>query len=251
MLLSKEKKVLLAVIVALLIVGTFLDLQISIFLYNSKSIFGRFFENHALLLVFVPVIMSSITIFKDKKNKIILIFPIIVSMYAAYQNVHGYIQDKLMLVITSLLMGSMMFVLLYIFSTKQAKSKHYETLLVFAIIVLVIHAIKLIDGRIRFRDFQDIITYTQYTPWYQFNFLQPGNSFPSGHTSTMYVIVLLLNIYNVHSKTIRYSAYILVFLMALSRIVIGAHFLSDTMMALIIAIVMEMLWKFYRKKYDE
>lgn len=248
--LTEKKWIIIAISISLLI-ATFYDLQLSILLYDPKSIIGKLFENHMLTIVFLPVIYSCIAIFKVKKNYLSLIFALILSVYCAYMNLHGYIQNKVYFILLSLFVGICLLMMMFGVVKKQVSFKHYETIFVFLLIVIVIHFIKVIDGRIRFRDFSDFAAYSQFTNWYDFNFLKPGNSFPSGHTATMYVLLPILSIFKYDGKHYRYITYTTIFLMAFSRINYGAHFLSDTMIALLIAITLETLWNKKGRKYFE
>lgn len=238
-----DKICLWCIALVLFIVGSFNDLKISQTLYDSTSIFGRIFENHLLTLVFIPVIASGWLLFKTQKNIIYLLISIGVSINAGIENLTKYFTGTTKMVL-GILLGIVIFLLVSRFSKKILNNlnqqKAINTLKIFFIVVGVIYTIKYLIGRIRYRDLQSL---EQYSNWYDFNFFGKGNSFPSGHTSTIYLLIPFLKIYEKEFKILRVIAYSIILLMALSRIIIGAHYLSDTMAALLIAISIDILWE--------
>lgn len=94
------------------------------------------------------------------------------------------------------------------------------------------------------------------------NYYQPGDdfgfnffttesafhSFPSGHSSTIIAISIILSI---TLPSLKYFFYICGFLIALSRVVVGAHFVSDVVGGTIVAIMVYRFFDFYiKKKYS-
>ncbi len=238
-----DKICLWCIALVLFVVGSFNDLKISQTLYDSTSIFGRIFENHLLTLVFIPVIASGWLLFKTRKNIVYLLISIGVSINAGIENLTKYFTGATKMIL-GILLGLIIFVLVSQFSKKILKNldqqKAINTLKIFFLVVGVIYTIKYLIGRVRYRDLQ---TLTQYSNWYDLNLFQKGNSFPSGHTSTIYLLIPFLKIYEKDFKILRLIAYIIIILMALSRIIIGAHYLTDTMAALLIAISIDILWE--------
>ncbi|MEG1028057.1 MAG: hypothetical protein RSE07_05145, partial [Oscillospiraceae bacterium] len=64
----------------------------------------------------------------------------------------------------------------------------FTTIIYCILVLLVISCIKAVWGRIRFRD---LITLTQFTPWYKINGITGNFSFPSGHTANATVIFVI------------------------------------------------------------
>lgn len=98
----------------------------------------------------------------------------------------------------------------------------------------LINLIKAIWQRTRFDDMLATGSFAAFTPWYQ-PLGNGGSSFPSGHTANAVSILLaivLLDMAAVYGKR-RMAAYAACWLyiaaMAFARLVIGRHFLSDTL----------------------
>lgn len=106
-------------------------------------------------------------------------------------------------------------------------------------VLIVIQFMKMLWGRVRFREFSGDLSL--FTPWYKINFFSGHNSFPSGHTANLAVILAFpvwLRALGKSRRRIVFS-YVAIslctVLMALSRIFIGAHFLSDVTVGFFIA----------------
>ena len=104
----------------------------------------------------------------------------------------------------------------------------------------VINLMKLIWDRTRFDDMMAGGTTDAFTSWLR-PFANGGNSFPSGHTAAacgIFVLVLLCDVLPAWGKkrTLVWSVcWIYIAFMAFCRIVIGRHFLSDTLMAMFVS----------------
>lgn len=103
-------------------------------------------------------------------------------------------------------------------------------------VLLVTTVCKVIWGRIRYRDMVDV---SQFSPWYVL-FNRIGSSFPSGHTSSFVGSLLCLlgfpfPMIRKHHCLSCILAFALVVMMMISRMIMGAHFLSDTAAGLLIA----------------
>ena len=155
---------------------------------------------------------------------------------------------------------------LLIFAWKNFDEKTHKKLLRFALVMiftaifyLLIEVIKGPVGRMRFRTMNYLGDFSGYTPWYQINgkrnildFVDDScKSFPSGHTFSAAVIYSLLCLPSLFEKlnkpwikalfyvgTIGYTM-----IVAISRIVVGAHFMSDVLFGGTIAFVASMLGK--------
>ncbi len=82
---------------------------------------------------------------------------------------------------------------------------------------------------------------------FEFNFFSTESSFhsfPSGHSSTIIAvtIIMVMTIPN-----LRYFFYFFGFLIALSRVVVGAHFLTDVLGGVIVAIIVYKIFDYFIK----
>ena len=106
----------------------------------------------------------------------------------------------------------------------------------FAAELIAINLLKLVWARTRFNDMLAAGDFSHFTSWLQ-PFGQGGSSFPSGHTASACGIFMLLIVCDVSARFARRRGLVwavcwaYVAGMALSRMAIGRHFLSDTVMA--------------------
>lgn len=137
--------------------------------------------------------------------------------------------------------------------------------LVFMVAALIVMQImKMLWGRMRYRDMLSAGTTEGFTPWYVVNI---GNgeeaykSFPSGHTSSAANIFILAALCDVFPRLNNFRAravintgcFIFTVLVAVSRIVNCAHFLSDVLAGGYITYLIFVLtrWLFFRNgKYE-
>ena len=111
-------------------------------------------------------------------------------------------------------------------------------LLTLAITATLVEVLKVTIGRVRFCDLGD--NYAGYTPFYKIGF--GGRSFPSGHASMSALSLLLLDInerHNIFQKKWVITAFSTIFtlLVALSRLILGAHYLTDLLFGIAIALL--------------
>ena len=106
----------------------------------------------------------------------------------------------------------------------------------FAAELIAINLLKLVWARTRFDDMLAAGDFSHFTSWLQ-PFGQGGSSFPSGHTASACGIFMLLIVCDVSARFARRRGLVwavcwaYVAGMALSRMAMGRHFLSDTVMA--------------------
>lgn len=126
------------------------------------------------------------------------------------------------------------------------------TAIVYCISVLVvITLIKITWGRIRPRD---LTTIDQFTAWYLPQGYTGNTSFPSGHTgNASVVLVATMFAPLVKNKLGKIPLYVLpaiwIAFMAVNRVIIGAHYASDTLFAVAISVVLFILSKKYVLRY--
>ena len=97
--------------------------------------------------------------------------------------------------------------------------------------VILIQGIKYFWGRVRFRELD--AAFSQFTPWYLPQGITGFDSFPSGHAAMGWMLLALLILLSNKKEWIKNSAIVIIFLwgvtLALSRVVIGAHYASDVL----------------------
>jgi len=97
--------------------------------------------------------------------------------------------------------------------------------------VICIQGVKYFWGRVRFRELD--AAFSQFTPWYIPQGITGFDSFPSGHAAMGWMLLALLILLINKKQWVKHSAFILIFMwgdvLALSRVVIGAHYTSDVL----------------------
>lgn len=98
---------------------------------------------------------------------------------------------------------------------------------------LSVELVKNIWGRVRFRDLLAAESFEAFTPWWSPQWFTGNKSFPSGHTSAASAALLLTALPSVFPKLRKYETRIFIvtalytFAVGASRLVVGAHYLSD------------------------
>lgn len=112
---------------------------------------------------------------------------------------------------------------------------------VMAVQLLAVEGLKAIWGRVRFRDLLAQGSYDAFTPWYCINGVNGNKSFPSGHTAgagMSYLMMLFPFVFDRLKDKSRLCfavpfAYTSV--VAVTRLMMGAHYLSDVAAGAIIS----------------
>lgn len=163
---------------------------------------------------------------------------------------------------------------LTIFALKFFNKKQINVLINFALIIICVAAISnlitqiskaFIFGRMRFRAMNLIEDFSYYTPWFFLNGTSLSEtlshlglsadafkSFPSGHTTAVaisFTLICLPALYKKFNtkfwKVFCWATPIaLIFIVGLARIISGAHFLSDVLMAGLITFLVTLLFKY-------
>ncbi len=123
-------------------------------------------------------------------------------------------------------------------------------------VLLVVDGLKLLWGRVRYRDMVAAGDLSAFTPWYVINFFGGDTSFPSGHTAN--ATVILTSVYyfkflpEAKRKTVSTVFAVLlalwVVVVALSRVFVGAHFLSDVLTGGVLTVAIVLFWGMHRKE---
>lgn len=262
------------VFIGLMILAAFMDLKINIALKNPDSLFGQSLEYLGEFPAYAAAGVAFIILFQavTKDNKFYLALKILFGVLATvgtYVFV-DYLMGKFF--IKEIMYQTFYLVLFTLIATALAMLATYKIdkaimkkLVLFAIMILAVLAISQIIttitkgmwGRMRFRNMNE--NYDGYTPWYKLNFGAAGReglivtdpyhsnkdafkSFPSGHTSAAGLSISLILLPDIFDKLKKYKVWFYVapivytLLVALSRIIVKAHFLSDVLAGFIISV---------------
>lgn len=251
---SKRTTCVYGTIFGLLIIATFFDLTLNQMLYHPENAIALFFENIIYLpILFVVPICGSIHYALTKKVRYVaLAYAGFLYMGFDFFVIQSF--GELFIMLTSMIFCECLLILLIyrLFSEKQLKGMiHFINFITIHLLItmLIVSLMKVTWGRVRYREFVDL---SQFTPWYQINGINGYHSFPSGHTAVATVTLCLSCLskefpkYRYREKNIFYASLIFIGCMACSRMVLGAHYLSDTLMAFFVGFtVYNLLRRFF------
>lgn len=246
-----------------LVFASLYDLDITRAVMNSRSLYGRTFEvlGEMPAVLFTSFNFALMTVYFVKctdfrgKNKILAVLTLIgctgTAIFTAVKTAKYLFGSPLHLlfVIYAVTIGlaiSFGFVLLSIFIGEESLKKYFRTATRCAVAAIltfvIIWVLKLTWGRLRPRDGGVV----SFTPWYLPQWFTGNFSFPSGHTANATVIFSVVYYFRFLSGKLKklipfFFAVLAVWLalVAFSRVVVGAHFLSDVLFgcAITLAIV--------------
>ncbi|MFX0017748.1 MAG: phosphatase PAP2 family protein [Promethearchaeota archaeon] len=258
--LSKSIKLLIIVLLIWIVLATLFglyDLEISISLVNEQSNWGNFgadygeVPGYALIAIALATWLGSY-IKNVKKQKTLIILAVITGVIYLILGIFDYDNTDISLGISLIILP-----LIYLITTWNTDWRKYRKIAsiisILAIInpLLLVQLIKLFWGRVRFRDLA--IDYINFTPWFIPRGITGNFSFPSGHAAMGWMFLPLLII--VKNKEIKFPLKLILLLgiigwgmfVALSRVIVGAHYASDVLFSSAFAAVLTNL--LYRKIY--
>lgn len=247
-------------------IGSLFDLQINKIFYLKGNFIPEFFKITGEMPMIILTITSSLLIIKNEYTKlnkfqigfltlVFIVLPIGSSL--SIQSYYGIRNTFLIFLI------SFFYFMIAISITKVIKIKNNEftRYLLFVIIsiitiFLLFNIMKNIWGRMRFHVMLSENSFSGFTNWWKINGLPKSDDFrlfPSGHTAAAATtLVLTLVPFEADSKFNLFFKYMPVFwtiFTAISRIMDGAHFLSDVSMSIIISgLVIITVHKLLQKK---
>lgn len=249
---NKNWLIFFGVQLTILLVGTLVDLNLSHAVYRENSSFGfileLFGELPLTILATTAALYKGISYFNEKKVSAIVHFVVagLFSLMSAFQIPH-YLN------ITSLTLSIIVFVIMLTtltfvamkFPKNDKRFIKYASLIIFVAFmdILVINVIKQFWGRERYRHMVANNNYDGFSAWFIPQGMAAGEefkSFPSGHSANA-SIIMLLALFPFKDKSLNGKVFIGVAfyttLVQLSRIMQGAHFLSDVTMGVLIGLI--------------
>lgn len=245
--------------VCLLIVASFYDLQIDKAIYNGENFYAKFFDLFGELPFYslIPFSLCVVATYLKKSEKgwhIALSFVCVALSFImaciCFERFFGVLIEFYAVFLLALFVTTLLY-----FCLDKAKEETIYKLFRFAIFAIVYlciillfnQIIKMVWGRCRFYDMVATGSFEEFTPWWCVNGFGGGKSFYSGHvTSAMALLCLhpLARMFHINkSKYLALNALIATFvvLVAVSRLIYGAHFLSDVTMAIVICLTIYLL----------
>lgn len=267
-----------------IILGTFLDLNISKSLVNTSSHVGAFVESFGLSIPFITLSLGGTLLFKglypstNKTLKVLGVGLFILSLLVSIYFAGHYLKNRSMYGITfntiiAYLIGGAIILaftslFMYFISSEDKKSLVIVGLVIIGTMLvqcLLIEGIKNLASRPRYRYLFNETLNTNgdvFRYWYEFKPFTAINdnfkSFPSGHTATSGVMLTLPLITPFIKKECKYTKLVLTIIgliyplfIAFYRIRYGAHFLSDVSFGLLIVTLVYTLALFIAEKVNK
>lgn len=253
-----------------LIAAVFADLDIDKWLNNPQSPFAIWFYNTGEMPSRLICPIAGTILFITGKNSLQKFAGGLITLGGSaylgyYISNYFFIEDNRFAfgILYGIGFGAVcLFVGRYINIPKK-ESEILRKLAVLGIIVMfvqlsVVEGMKYLWGRVRFRDLLADGSFDAFTPWYKINGINGNKSFPSGHTAgaAMSYLMMLLPFASKKWDRKRALCFIIPFIyssvVAYTRLVMGAHYLSDVAMGGIISFTIIIItMKIFEKKVDK
>lgn len=240
-------------------IATFKDLNITQALYKPTNFLAIFMEAIGWIPSYLPFAVLAILISKRHSRSMstwlriaclifYLVFSIGISVYAISKFSKrelfsvsfnaGFIITILLLII----FFAAFFLLVWRTPEAQGAKLRFFALCgcgLMIITTLLSQILERIWGRMRFDEMMKLGSFADFTPWYKI-LNNMSDSFPSGHTIAACGIVVLVILCDLFPQWNRkrigvwVACWAYIIIMAVSRLIIGRHFLSDTLAGMII-----------------
>jgi len=234
----------------------FFDLQISILVVDTHSPWGLFVYTFGEIPGYIVLIFALLIYFRvhmpSKPVKktffaLIILIALIYLLYAVEQrlleNVVPFNDSKSFFLVLTTAFSAVLLILWMRIDIQLVKNYDYfaRVTLLLGIInpLLFVQIVKIIWGRVRFRNLAP--DYSNYSPWYIPQGITGNKSFPSGHTAMGWMLLPLMLLTKNKGKKTHYTIGIVIIfwglVVALGRVVIGAHYASDILFSSGMALV--------------
>ena len=224
-----------------LMIGAFYDYQITDTLFH-KNLIAILFERLGPLFIQMMVVVTMCMLHRFYQHGAYLLPAWIAAVYAVQDLVHYDVSISEWIFVGCML-AALLIVMVVCFILKRIAittiRKRINFFVFFTCVtltaMLITFLIKNMWGRIRYRDIQEL---TEFCVWYRPCGLYGNMSFPSGHTTAFTAMLCFLQWKDHASQKVSAVRYlivtILIVMMPITRMMMGAHFLSDTAMGFII-----------------
>jgi len=250
-----------ALCIVLLIVAAFRDYQLDASLNAPENVFGQFLAHYGELPVYlvIPFAFAVLLRAAESKGKKILFGVLYFAagiLFGIQFTERWYSGDlkTVFAVLTGLALALLCLLLLRRISPETIKRLKPFALFILmsaACTALATEGMKQIWGRVRFRDLD---SQAQFIAWYLPQGRTGNKSFPSGHTSAAASIFALIALPDVFAKLKKLElpffliAAAFTFAVGISRMIVGAHYLSDIAMGAMLGFC---FYSLFRKIYLE
>jgi membrane-associated phospholipid phosphatase len=254
--------VLISIWIILSVIFGIYDLDISKQLANQNSGWAKFLEDYGMIpgifvilggiYIYYSYIKSKSDVWSYIQKVVFFLVSSGLIFYLSDILLNNFVSDHLIIfLIISFSISTIIFITLHFKNQVQnILAVSFAKVVVGVALsgyVIFVQCVKYFWGRVRFRELDAM--YSQFTPWYLPQGLTGFDSFPSGHAAMGWMLLSVFILLSNKKEWIKYSALIMIFLwalvLALSRVVIGAHYASDVLFGSFFIIIAFLLY--YRK----
>ncbi|HSL88935.1 MAG TPA: phosphatase PAP2 family protein [Ignavibacteriaceae bacterium] len=239
---NKANLIILLYAVLMAIAGIF-DLQISQSLVNKNSGWAKVIEDYGELPGIITILTAIFIYYKKKKHSsnvrtVSYSFILTYSAFMLFSYIGNVLLKPLVNSFHPVIIFASVLTLTSVVLVKKLKINFSETAFDFSKVVLLmgifgyvlfVQPLKIFWGRVRFRDLD--VLFSNFTNWYVPNGVTGNESFPSGHTAMGFILISFFVLFRNKNFVARFGVYSFVLTWAIavaaSRVVTGAHFLSD------------------------
>lgn len=223
--------------IIMLFIGSFYDYTITNALYGKLPLISDIFARFLLAPIITVSIVAFLSLYILYKKWYYIGIASIISLYVVWDTLHYKDESitfyfvAISIVLAIIYMGFLLFLLSRI--DKGVIEKWLPHFIFFTFVfftsILIVTVLKMGWGRIRYRQ---LVGMNGFTVWYKPQGFNGFHSFPSGHTAAFSTILCLLETdsvkYGQKSIWLKILIWIGILFMPLTRMMCGAHYLSDT-----------------------
>ncbi|MGN0521810.1 MAG: phosphatase PAP2 family protein [Eubacterium sp.] len=231
--------------VCALIAAAFLDLKLDIWINMPENPVALWFRNTGEIPCRLICPLAGAVLFYANENKLQgavgFLFTLGGSAYLGYYIGKYFFADEYQMLFSIIWGIGFGLTVLFTGSFITIKPENKKVLRILAVIGIAVMAVQLLSveglkylwGRVRFRDLIAEGSYDKFTPWYVINGINGNKSFPSGHTAGagMSYLMMLLPLAFDKLKDKKAACFAIPFIytsvVAVTRLMMGAHYLSD------------------------
>lgn len=254
---QKEKKILALTFIILIAIFTFFDLQFTKLVFDRESLFGKFFWVFGELpgTILGTASFAVLAVSYTKTNKLLKwvnllffsIMTLLMGLMVGYQVLH-YLDFETSFAGLGSLLGVLFIVLANRLSLEKKKEvRVYAAITAWLVFLAIFGAnmIKILWARPRYRIFNG--DDSMFQPWYVWNGMTSNDdykSFPSGHSALSATILAATFLPHYFKRLegkerqILLIASIWIGLVMLSRVVMGDHFVTDTLFGTLLTVLL-------------
>lgn len=275
-----QKKTIIAVLLMLagcMVIGSFFDYQISSAIFNPNSFFGIFFASYGQLPAMLCFSIGGCLLIKiaNKKHLVSFVLSYVFGILLTAFAILGIAMDPMLYIPNMSLPISVVIALVLVVVcdylvlkySKEAKREDVKKVIIafigiMFVEIMLINIIKIPWGRPRMRMIS-VTPEASFQPWWVIGSemkdklvalgvaAEEFKSFPSGHTGNA-ACAMLLGILPIictslkgKEKTLFISGFVFTLVVAFSRLVMGAHFLTDVTVGMTITFIVEVIFVYF------